>query len=355
MESVVVEPDSRRLSELERRAIPATDAARLRVAAKEICSLSRDGSHIDLLDAYVRELSADLRDVVRVPMTASGAVVVDGFPCDAQEFAPTPASWQAAQTGDPAARVVDVMLLILARCVGEPFGWHGQQAGRLVNNIVPAAGHEDEQSGASSSVLLAPHTEDAFHPARANLLLLACLRNPDRVATTISSVREVELGDDFDILHKPVVPILPDISYGAGDFSRPPPCPTLWTDESGCLTLRYDPAYTPLDDAQPDFLRAYSRLGDELARVRRAPALKPGQVLLLDNDVAVHGRVPFRARYDGTDRWLKRVNIRLPERRRRGAEANENGYGQRVVAPFRSSTDGRPDWGNADERGHEQP
>ena len=96
--------------------------------------------------------------------------------------------------------------------------------------------------------------------------------------------------------------------------------------------------HTPLDDAEPPFRRAYARLTAELARVCRAPALAPGEILLVDNDVAVHGRVPFRARYDGTDRWLKRVNIRLPERRRHPAEATENGYGQRVVAPFRTGT-----------------
>ncbi|WP_189595188.1 TauD/TfdA family dioxygenase, partial [Nocardia cerradoensis] len=100
-------------------------------------------------------------------------------------------------------------------------------------------------------------------------------------------------------------------------------------------TLRYDPAYTPLDDADPAFRLAYARLGAELEQVCVTVALTPGEMLLVDNDVAVHGRVPFTARYDGTDRWLKRVNIRLPERRRRAAEADENGYGQRTVAPFR--------------------
>jgi hypothetical protein len=63
-------------------------------------------------------------------------------------------------------------------------------------------------------------------------------------------------------------------------------------------------------------------------------ALRPGQLLLIDNDVAVHGRAPFTARYDGTDRWLKRVNIRLPGRLRNSAEASEDGYGQRLVEPF---------------------
>jgi L-asparagine oxygenase len=44
--------------------------------------------------------------------------------------------------------------------------------------------------------------------------------------------------------------------------------------------------------------------------------------------------VPFTARYDGTDRWLKRVNIRARAGRRPADEAAEHGYGQEVVDPY---------------------
>ncbi|TBO54789.1 oxygenase, partial [Streptomyces kasugaensis] len=67
-------------------------------------------------------------------------------------------------------------------------------------------------------------------------------------------------------------------------------------------------------------------------RVSVAVSLRPGEVLIVDNDLVVHGRVPFRARYDGTDRWLKRASVRVPGRRTRPpAEAAEHGYGQAAV------------------------
>ncbi|WP_084472827.1 TauD/TfdA family dioxygenase [Nocardia alba] len=303
------------------------------------------------------ELPDSVRHAVRPPATAAGATVVRGLPVDDADLGHTPAHWQAAaEHTHPGSLELDIVMLLLGRCAGEPFGWQGQQNGRLVNNIVPAVGHEDEQSGASSSTLLSPHTEDAFHALRANLLMLICLRNPDRVATTVSSVREVRLSDDdLRTLTTPTLPILPDVSYGTG-FDQLAPLPTLWRDENGAVTARYDPAYTPIDDADAAFRAAYARLTAELVRVSHAPALAPGEILLLDNDVTVHGRVPFRARYDGTDRWLKRVNIRLPERRRRAQESSENGYGQHVVAPFRASADRTAERGIADERGSvEQP
>ncbi|WP_327093748.1 TauD/TfdA family dioxygenase [Nocardia vinacea] len=350
--------------DIERRELPTTAGHAVRTLAHEICvtvdarpdgtaDIARtltDPALLEQIDARVGELPDAVRVALRPPATAAGATIVGKLPLTDAEFGPTPPSWvEAARwSGEIDRRAssfeLDIAMLLLARSAGEPFGWQGQQGGRLVNNIVPSPGHEHEQSGASSKTLLSPHTEDAFHPDRANLLLLACLRNPDGVGTTVSSVRRTELSDDERrLLGTPTLPILPDVSYGTGhERYSALPLPTLWSAESAGdtadLTLRYDPAYTPLDDAGTEFRLAYARLTTELERVCITAALAPGELLLVDNDVAVHGRVPFTARYDGTDRWLKRVNVRLPERRRRAAEADENGYGQRIVAPFRATS-----------------
>ncbi|MFI9508797.1 TauD/TfdA family dioxygenase [Nocardia sp. NPDC052566] len=355
MKSVLSERKTLHRLDIERRELPPAAGRAVRELAREMCTTLdspadgtvralADPALLARIDARVADLPAEVAVAMRPPATAAGATIVRGLPLTDDEFGPTPPSWQdaASWSRDATRRCrsfeLDIVMLLLARSAGEPFGWHGQQDGRLVNNIVPAAGHEHEQSGASSKTLLSPHTEDAFHPQRAHLLMLACLRNPDRVGTTVSSVRHVELDAEHRrLLSTPTLPILPDVSYGSGhEQYAPPPLPTLWhADQAEGLTLRYDPAYTPLDDADPEFRCAYEQLTAELERVSMTAALAPGEVLLVDNDVAVHGRVPFTARYDGTDRWLKRVNIRLPERRRRAEETEENGYGQRIVAPFR--------------------
>ncbi|MBF6330712.1 TauD/TfdA family dioxygenase [Nocardia transvalensis] len=339
-------------AEIERRRLPADAARAVRDTAAEIAvtiesmssadlaSTLADPALIELVDARAADLPESVRIAVRPPATSAGAAVVSGLPVRDDELGPTPRSWQqAAQwSGDPERRgasfQLDIAMLLLARCAGEPFGWQGQQGGRLVNNIVPSPGHEHEQSGASSTTLLSPHTEDAFHPERAHLLMLGCLRNPDEVGTTVSSVRQVRLSEDQRRrLSEPTLPILPDVSYGT-DFHQYPASPIATIgDDAGRPTLRYDPAYTPLDDADAEFRSAYAHLGAELERVCRRAVLAPGELLLVDNDVVVHGRVPFTPRYDGTDRWLKRVNIRLP-RRRDPAEAGESGYGQQTVTPF---------------------
>ncbi|MDO0937843.1 TauD/TfdA family dioxygenase [Streptomyces sp. DG2A-72] len=309
--------------------------AELTEAAQKILADSGGSTARPELLRRVAQASADLDETIRHACrpvdTDDGLFVLRGLTVDDTEIGPTPASWA---TADDTAAEWDVLLLLLATVMGRPIAWEGQQDGRFVHNIVPAPGHEQEQTGASSTVLLSPHTEDAFHPGRAHLLMLGCLRNHDAVATTAASVRKVRLAeDDVAQLSRPVLPILPDDAYTeAQGFAGPPPkIPALWQSPDG-PTLRYDPAYTPLDDAPADHRAAYDRLTAELERVSVAVSLEPGDVLVVDNDLVVHGRVPFRARYDGTDRWLKRASVRVPGRRSRPpAEAGEHGYGQAVL------------------------
>ncbi|MER5547227.1 TauD/TfdA family dioxygenase [Streptomyces sp. NPDC001118] len=324
------------------RQLDAHTVGELREAAGKLLAEFGTSATSPQLLARVREVaggfSETLRHHCRPVDTADGLFVLRGLDVDDTEIGPTPAGWAAA--GDSGA-LYDIALLLLATVMGNPIAWEGQQDGRFVHNIVPSPGHETEQTGASSTVLLSPHTEDAFHPGRAHLLMLGCMRNHDHIATTAASVRKTRLADtDVAQLTRAVVPILPDDAYEAAQHftgDAPPAVPALFATDEG-MTLRYDPAYTPLDDDADDAYRAaYGRLSDELARVSVAVSLSPGEVLVVDNDLVVHGRVPFQARYDGTDRWLKRASVRVPGRSTRPpAEASEHGYGQAALEAYAS-------------------
>ncbi len=56
--------------------------------------------------------------------------------------------------------------------------------------------------------------------------------------------------------------------------------------------------------------RAIKALKGELDRNRKGVVLKVGDLLIIDNLKAVHGRTPFVARYDGGDRWLQRLVVK---------------------------------------------
>ncbi|MCX4819917.1 TauD/TfdA family dioxygenase [Streptomyces sp. NBC_01142] len=318
------------------RQLDARTAGELRRAAEKVLSeFSTSATSPQLLERVAQtagEFSDALRHHCRPVDTADGLFVLRGLDVDDEAVGPTPSGWASA--GDSGA-VHDITLLLLASVMGNPIAWEGQQDGRFVHNIVPSPGHETAQTGASSTVLLSPHTEDAFHPGRAHLLMLGCMRNHDNIATTAASVRRTRLADeDIDILTRPALPILPDDAYAAAqDYAEeaPPAVPTLFATDEG-MTLRFDPAYTPVEDADETYQAAYRRLEAELARVSVAVSLTPGEVLVVDNDLVVHGRVPFQARYDGTDRWLKRASVRVPGRSSRPpAEADEHGYGQAAL------------------------
>ncbi|WP_018546195.1 TauD/TfdA family dioxygenase [Streptomyces sp. LaPpAH-108] len=316
------------------RPLDATAAAELTAVAAGLLAEHGSATSPALLAALPKAcagLGHTVRQALRPVDTADGLFVLRGLTPDDSGLGPTPGHWSTA--GESGA-LWDVVLLLVSTLMGTPIAWEGQQDGRFVHNIVPSPGHEGEQTGASSSVLLTPHTEDAFHPGRAHLLVLCCMRNHDDIATTAASIRRTALStEDIAQLERPVVPILPDDAYERAQRfpGRPAPVPTLFDTAEG-LTLRFDPAYTPLDEADAAWRQAYRRLEDELARVSVAVSLRPGDVLVVDNDIVVHGRVPFRARYDGTDRWLKRASVRVPGRRTRPeAEADEHGYGQTAL------------------------
>ncbi|WP_163010560.1 TauD/TfdA family dioxygenase [Streptomyces dangxiongensis] len=279
------------------------------------------------------DVLAALRPHLRQPDRRTGVSTIPGLLAEFDGMEPTPVRWGLPQT--ERTRTLDLALTVVAFALGEPFAWAGQQEGRLVHDIVPTPGSEDKQVGASSLTTLEWHTEDSFHPERAQALMLYCVRNPDGVGSRVSSIRDTGLSEErLDILRRPEVVILPDDSYPATWKGRD--CGTgqggvrtVWDAEDGPC-VRYDPAYSRFLTDDPDFHEAYRALGEALEKSSVTVGIEPGDILLIDNDLAVHGRAPFRPSYDGTDRWLKRLQLRLP-RPRPATEAAETGYGQRPL------------------------
>lgn len=256
-------------------------------------------------------------------------VVIRGFPLG-NAVGPTPAHWRES---DPrTTRVPDSYLMLLGSLLGDPFGWSTLQNGRLVNDILPIARAERSQTGHSSDVLLEFHCEDAFHECRCDYLGLLCLRNPDNVATTVAGLDVAELdAGDREVLSQPRFMIWPDDEHqkaagpSAGRAAREdegwPGVSVLFGDRHAPY-LRIDPPYMSSlpgdDEAAAALRRLTARLEARLVDV----TLKPGDVCFIDNYRAVHGRRPFRARYDGMDRWLRKVVVSKDLRKSRARRVN---------------------------------
>jgi len=275
---------------------------------------------------HARELPRRICEFVAGQRDGGGfdTLLIRGHSVDHLDLGATPGHWKQAAA---VARSLpfEMLTLLHGSLLGDVFGWFTQQEGHIVTDLVPMRGFETMQVGAGSDVELAWHTEDAFHPLRADYLLLMCLRNPARVATSVASIGEaLARMRPSPALYRPCVIIQADAAhltelrelaarddgseFSCPDWMQPRPTPVL-TGVADDPWLCIDPAYMESLPGDDEGDTAVRELCDALDASLVDVILEPGDVLIIDNRKVVHGRRPFKARHDGTDRWLKRVNV----------------------------------------------
>lgn len=274
-----------------------------------------------------------------------GGLVISNLPVDETLAGPTPTSLTEPPTTREAHRA-GALLLLIGSLLGDPVSYLSQQRGRMVLDLFPIRGHEDEQLGSSSTANLEWHNEDAFHPLRADWIMLIGLRNHDRVPTTFAAVQDVELDDETrDRLFDESFVILPDESHTAAfntattgmeggrqdeafrriaEMNERPRRTAVLSGDREAPYVCIDPAFMPRD-LQGDAASVLEAAIKEIDAKLRDVVLAPGELLIVDNKRAVHGRRPFTARYDGTDRWLRRINVVADLRRAAGRRFASHG------------------------------
>jgi Fe(II)/alpha-ketoglutarate-dependent arginine beta-hydroxylase len=253
---------------------------------------------------------------------------------------PTPRDWRDVQSPSPAHRA-EIFLVLVASLLGDVFGWTTQQNSRYVHDVHPMLGVENEQIGWSSLTPLTWHTEDAFHPHRADYLALLCLRNPDGVATTCWSVKNLDVDPvDEEVLWQQRFLIRPDQSHlpkyndtavrlfdRIEEMMRNPTKVSVLFGNRRRPYLRIDPDYMIAVPGDEQAARALAAISRTIERNLYGLVLRDGDLGIIDNFQVVHGRQAFRARFDGSDRWLKRVNIKRDLRQ----AAESLSYGSRLM------------------------
>lgn len=272
-------------------------------------------------------------------------LLISNCPVDDERIGRTPAHWGEPE-GKRRSVEMEMLLVLTASLLGECVAWSTQQDGALVHDVLPIKGREKEQMGCGCEEPLLWHTEDAFHPCRGDYLGMACLRNPDRVPTTFLPVASIELDPGHvELLSQPLFTIRPDQSHLrknsladperdpalADSFSKidqmnddPDKIPVLFGDLSAPY-VRIDPYFMdPVEDpaAQEALDALIGAIDDRLEDL----VLEPGDVCFIDNYQSVHGRRSFNARFDGTDRWLKRVNVVRDLRKSRALRASAESH-----------------------------
>jgi len=293
---------------------------------------------------YAHDLPVRLRRFLndfRLGETEQGVCVVGGYHVDDAKIGLTPSHWNSQAER---SRVVEeeMLLVLLGSLLGDVFGWATQQDGRIIHDVMPIQGNEKKQLGSNSDELLCWHTEDAFHPYRGDYLAMLCLRNPERVPTTIGCIDQLDLKElEMQILFEPRFKIRPDESHQTynryrdpdamneeGDlgaaFNRieqmgdePENLPVLFGSPDSPY-VRLDPFFMNMVD-DPEAEQALEQIVRSIDKVMHDLVLLPGDCVLIDNFRTVHGRKPFKAQYNGQDRWLKRINIARDLRKSRAA------------------------------------
>lgn len=209
---------------------------------------------------------------------------------------------------------IDKSLIASGSRFGSVYGFAQEQDGRIVQNLFPIKKNESMQISSSSGTVLEMHTETAFHPWRPEVVLLLCARGDSQAGTNVASLSDIKPlldAESLRILHMPEFVTRIDESFRSeGHPDKEILTPILF---DGATSMTYDRAL--MKSVTESGQRALEAFSNAIDRVKTTIYLKTGEVLILNNRTTVHGRTPFKARYDGTDRWMKRVMVstKLPD------------------------------------------
>jgi Fe(II)/alpha-ketoglutarate-dependent arginine beta-hydroxylase len=281
----------------------------------------------------------------------SALCMVSGLAVNEGALGDTPSHWRNSQYDSPALGL-EIFFLLCATRLGDVFGWATQQDGRIMHDVLPIKGHEHYEIGSNSLQHLSWHTEDAFHPCRGDYVALMCLKNPDLVETVVCDAADLDWAAlDVDALFEAEFTQMPDNSHRPENASESTGDPVVdrlrarsfaliqsWNDDPVKRPVLFgdrhapymalDPYHMKVEDWSERSTLAFQGLCDQIEANLRDVRLRPGDVVFIDNFRAVHGRKSFQARYDGTDRWLKRLNI---TRNLRGSRAWRPSPGSRII------------------------
>ncbi|MGL4859944.1 MAG: TauD/TfdA family dioxygenase [Enterobacteriaceae bacterium] len=253
------------------------------------------------------------------------ALYISGFHVDDNQIGATPDN-NCPNLNRPVMRE-EIYLTLMGSCLGTPFSFASQQGGHLTQNIIPMKSAEFSQLGAGSKDELVWHTEDAFTDKRPDFLLLFGMRNPLKVATTVAVLPPETSKEDINALFAENFYFLPDPDHASHlanttckaerethqrmqEMLNNPKKGSILFGDPVHPCLRLDPKFMKPVCTEDKSWAAYNRLVERIDAAQQDIVINQGELLIVNNHRAVHGRRAFNTHYDGHDRWIKKINIR---------------------------------------------
>ena len=215
--------------------------------------------------------------------------------------------------------VSEWILISISLLLGSPITFKNEKKGELVHQIAPVQENSYSFSNEGSKVDFLLHTEVAFHKLKPHFIALHCLRGDknDDANTFILSASDFlhDLDNQFiDALSKPNFQIELPASFlkELENISEP----DKWSDPLSIISVKSGISEVCLDLNGMKGMGAKSqRIVEQLSDILEKHSqkinvhLKAGDLIVINNRTAVHGRSKFHADFDGQDRWLQRIYI----------------------------------------------
>jgi len=201
---------------------------------------------------------------------------------------------------------------ILVSAIGDMIAYEAEGNGHLFQDVVPLKSMETKQTSLGSNTELEIHTEQAFSKLRPDILSLACLRGDPNAYTHIFPVNEIiknTTPQEQQILREPLWYTGVDLSFKLnnndfieGDIRGPMPI-ISGPENNPKLVFDQDLMSSP----DPRAKELITKIINLYYQHKLRHNLTQGEIILIDNNRAVHGRSAFSPKYDGKDRFLIRT------------------------------------------------
>jgi L-asparagine oxygenase len=193
----------------------------------------------------------------------------------------------------------------------EMIAYEAEGYGRLFQDVIPTKSMSNNQTSLGSNTELEIHTEQAFSTLRPDFLSLACLRGDVQAKTYILPVQKIIENiseEEKQLLREPLWNTGVDLSFklNGNEF--------IEGDIRGPLHILYGSYSDPYLIFDQDLMTGtclksismIQKIIDIYYGHRISHNLRSGEIIIVDNRRAVHGRSPFFPKFDGADRFLVR-------------------------------------------------
>ena len=200
---------------------------------------------------------------------------------------------------------------VMLSFIGHIIAYEAEGEGHLVQDIVPVKNMENNQTSVGSTIELEVHTEQAFSRLKPDVLSLGCLKGDLNAFTYILPVgRIIDNVDreEIEMFFQPLWKTKVDLSFKLNGHEF------IDGDVRGPLSILNGSFFDPTLVFDQDLMFGTTELAkDMITKIvdiyynhRIKYNLQPGEIILIDNNRAIHGRSSFFPKYDGNDRFLVR-------------------------------------------------